>query len=68
MQNLRKLAKEELVDGFDYNSLRDVNFCEPCSEGKLQRRKFPTDGGKRSGELLGLVHNDVRGKMNAKSF
>ena len=68
VQNLQKLAKEELVDGFDYNSLRDVNFCEPCLEGKHQRRKFPTDGGKRSGELLGLVHSDVCGKMNAKSL
>ena len=68
VQNLRKLAKEELVDGFDYNSLRDVNFCEPCLEGKHQRRKFPTDGSKRSGELLGLVHSDVCGKMNAKSL
>ena len=68
VQNLRKLAKEELVDGFDYNSLRDVNFCEPCLEGKHQRRKFPTDGGKWSGELLGLVHSDVCGKMNAKSL
>ena len=68
VQNLRKLAKEDLVDGFDYNSLRDVNFCEPCLEGKHQRRKFPTNGGKWSGELLGLVHSDVCGKMNAKSL
>ena len=62
------MAKEELVDGFDHNSLQDVNFCEPCLEGKHQRRKFSTDGGKRSGELLGLVHSDVCGKMNAKSL
>ena len=68
VQNLRKLAKEELVDGFDYNSLRDVSFCEPCLEEKHQRRKFPTDRGKRSGELLGLIHSDVCGKMNAKSL
>jgi len=59
---------EELVDGFDYNSLRDVDFCEPCLEGKLQRRIFSTAGGKRSAELLELVHSDVCGKMNAKSL
>ena len=41
---------------------------EPCLEGKHQRRKFPTDGGKQSGELLGLIHSDVCGKMNAKSL
>ena len=68
MQNLRKLAKEELVDGFDYNLLRIGFFCEPCLKGKHQRRNFPTDGGKRSGDLLGLVHSDVCGKMNAKSL
>jgi len=59
---------EELVDGFDYNLLRDVNFCEPCLEGKHQRRKFITVGGKGADELLGLVHSQVRGKMNAKSL
>jgi len=37
-------------------------------EGKHQRRKFPTVGGKGADELLGLVHSDVRGKMNAKSL
>jgi len=39
VQNLRKVVKEELVDGFDYNSLRDV------------ARKFPTLGGKGADEL-----------------
>ena len=68
MQNLRKLAKEELVDGFDSNLLRDGDFCEPFLKGKHQRRNFPTDGGKRSGDLLGLVHSDVCGKMNVKSL
>lgn len=58
----------ELVDRFDYNSLRDVNFCEPSLEGKHYRRKFSTDGGKWSDEHLGLVHSDVCGKMNAKSL
>ena len=57
VQNLRKLAKEELVDGFDYNSLQDVKFRKPCLEGKHQRRKFPINGGKLSDELLGLVHS-----------
>lgn len=68
VQNLQKLAKEELVDGFDYNSLQAINFCEPCLEGKQHRRKFPTGGGRRSDEPLGLVHSDLCGKMNAKSL
>lgn len=62
------MAKEELVDGFDYNSLQAINFCEPCLEGKQHRRKFPTGGGRRSDEPLGLVHSDLCGKMNAKSL
>ena len=32
VQNLEKLAKEELVDSFDYNSLQAINICEPCLE------------------------------------
>lgn len=28
LQNLQKLAKEELVDGFDYNVSREISFCE----------------------------------------
>ena len=66
-ENLQKLAKEELVDSFDFNSLQNINFCEPCLEGKHHRRKFP-DGcrNRRSDEPLGLIHSDVCGKMNAK--
>ena len=41
---------------------------KPEGDQRHQRRKFPTDGGKQSGELLGLVHSDLCGKMNAKSL
>ena len=68
VQNLQKLAQEELVDGFDFNSLRALNFCEPCLEGKKHRRKFPNDRHRWSDEPLGLVHSDVCGKMTAKSL
>ena len=37
-------------------------------EGKHHRHQFPTKGGKRSEEPLGLVHSDVCGTMNAKSL
>ena len=68
VRNLQKLAKEELVDGFDYNVSREIDFCESCVEGKHHRKTFPVDGGKRSDEPLGLVHSDVCGKMNSKSL
>ena len=64
VQNLQTWAKEELVDGFDFNSPQTINFCEPCMEGKQQRRKFPDRKG--SDGPLDLVHSDVCGTMNAK--
>ena len=37
-------------------------------EGKHHRRHFPTIGGKRSVEPLGLVHSDVCGKISTESL
>ena len=68
VRNLQKLAKEKLVDDFDFNASRETTFCESCVEGKHHRSRFPVDGGKRSSEPLGFVHSDVCGKMNATSL
>lgn len=68
VRNLQKLAKGKLVDGFDYDASKEINFCEACAEGKHHRCQFPTSGGRRSEELLGLVHSDVCGKMSAQSL
>ena len=68
VRNLQKLAKEILIDAFDFNASRETSFCESCVELKHYRSRFLVDGGKRSSELLGLVHSDVCGKMNAKSL
>ena len=67
-RNLQKLAKDKLVDGFDYDVSKKIGFCESCAEGKHHRSQFPTNGCKRSEEPLGLVHSDVCGKMNTKSL
>ena len=66
-QSLRQLATESVVNGFDYDG-SDTSFCEPCVEGKHHRSPFPTDGGRRAESSLELVHTDVCGKINAKSF
>ena len=29
--SLQKLAKQKLVDGFDFDSSRELTFCESCS-------------------------------------
>lgn len=68
MQNLRKLWRDQLVTDFDYDSSKDIGFCESCVEGKHHRSHFPTSSSKRSEELLGLVHSDVCGKMSAQSL
>lgn len=62
------LAKDKLVDGFDYDESKEIRLCEPCVEGKHRQSPFPTGGGKRSEEPLGLVHSDVCGKMSAQSL
>ena len=67
-RNLQKLAKEKLVNGFDYNSSREISFCQACIEGKLHKRKFPTTGGKRAKKPLELVHSDVCGKISTPSL
>ena len=67
VRNLQNLAKDDLVSGYDYVS-KDIGFCESFTEGKHHRSQFPADSGKRSKELLGLVHSDICGKINAKSL
>ena len=32
VRNLRKLAKDNLVNDFDYDTSKEINFCEPCTK------------------------------------
>ena len=66
LSNLQKLARKNLVKGFDFNVTRELTFCEACPQGKQHRTKFPS-GERRANELLCLVHSDVCGKMSEKS-
>ena len=66
-QNLGRLAREKLVDGFDYDITKRTKFCEPCIDGKQSRTPFPKNGS-RSGDLLGTIHSDVCGKIETKSL
>lgn len=54
MQNLKKLLRKNMVNGFDYDSSTLLDLCEPCIEGKHHHFKFPTEGGKRAKEKLEL--------------
>jgi transposase InsO family protein len=67
-KGLRRLAKEKLVNGFDYNVSNEVDFCEPCIHGKIHRSPFTTTSQKRAEEPLGLIHSDICGKINSPSL
>ena len=54
MRSLQTLSKEKLVSSFDYDSSSEISFCHACVEGKLHKSQFPTTGGRRAKELLGL--------------
>ena len=41
--NLRKLAVDEMVSGFDYDVSKRIGFCEPCVSGKHHRSPFPVN-------------------------
>ena len=56
--NLQR-ARENLVDGFDYDQSKELTFCEPCVEGKQHRSKFPSNGRRRAEGPLDLVHSDL---------
>ena len=55
------------LDGFDFDSQKQISFCEACTEGKHHRSPFPVGSGTRAEETLDLVHTDVCGKLSQKS-
>ena len=56
-----------MVDGFNFNSKRQISFYEACTEGKHHRSPFPAGGDTRAEGMLDLVHTDVCGKLNPRS-
>lgn len=68
VNNLRRLAKEKLVDEFDYCVSKPIDFCEPCLKGKHQRSRFPPCSERKTTKPLELVHSDVCGKLESKSL
>ena len=67
-QNLERLARDKLVEGFDYDATKKPTFCEPCIDGKQSKMPFPKTGEERSKDLLGVIHSDVCGKIETKSL
>ena len=67
-RSLQKLARDEMVKGLDFSYTKENDFCETCIEGKYKKSTFPTSGSSRATQPLGLVHSDLCGKINARSF
>ena len=67
-KNLSKLKKDGLVNGFDYDISKEIDFCESCVSGKIHRCPFPRNGRERAEEPLGLIHSDVCGKISSPSL
>ncbi|WVZ54432.1 hypothetical protein U9M48_005224 [Paspalum notatum var. saurae] len=56
--NLRKLAREELVRGLP--PLEPINkVCDACLAGKQRRASFPEQARRRATHVLDLVHGDL---------
>ena len=67
VQSLKRLANDKLVEGFNLDGKKNVEFCKACTQGKLHRCSFPTSGVTQACEPLGLVHSDLCGKIITKS-
>ena len=69
VQILLKLENDnQLVEGYDYDKSKDIDFCESYTEGKHHRSKFPVNENERAKRPLGFLHSDVSGEMKALSL
>ena len=66
--NLKNLLKNNLVTGLDFDIHDNLDFCEPCVQGKQHKTAFPKSEAKRATKLLELIHTDVCGKIEEKSL
>eukprot|EP00253_Pinus_taeda_P013028 PITA_13028 len=65
-KGLRILHGKGMVEGMSNSSL-DFEFCENCVYGKQNRVSFPS-GGKRTKQILELVHSEVFGPVKVPSL
>ena len=67
-QSLQKLVSDNLVDGLDLDSCKEMSFCEPCVFGKNHRAPFPKKSDRKTTRPLELIHTDVCCKVSTASF
>lgn len=64
--NLKRLVKENLVEGCKNVNIDAAEFCEDCVKGKMTRLKFTERT--RAKRLLEIVHSDVCGPITPTSY
>ena len=57
-----------MVNVSDFDVTKNLNFCEPCADGKHHRHSFPKYSGRKSNKLVGVVHSEVSSKIEKKSL
>src|SRR3954469_16406153 len=62
-QNLQTMVNNNSVEGLPPNLTVNLPLCENCTMNKLTRVPCPL-GGKRSNQLLQVIHTDICGPMN----
>ncbi|KAJ0094031.1 hypothetical protein Patl1_27066 [Pistacia atlantica] len=66
VKGLKLLSQKEMVFGLPKNESLDQ--CEGCIYGKQCKRPFPTGKSRRASSCLEIVHADLCGPMQTKSF
>jgi len=67
MAALRKMAREELVQGLPEKE-QDDRLCEACLTGKQKRISFPEQADYRAQQPLELVHGDLCGPITPETL
>ncbi|UYV74507.1 hypothetical protein LAZ67_11003722 [Cordylochernes scorpioides] len=65
---LKKLQRENLVNGLPKGEFKSITSCETCIRGKQTRLPFPEVSLTKSTEPLQLIHSDICGPMRTKSY
>ncbi len=55
------------MDGFQFDSKKEISYCEACTEGKLHKSPYPSASSRRAEYVLDSVHSDICGKLSPKS-
>jgi Reverse transcriptase (RNA-dependent DNA polymerase)/gag-polypeptide of LTR copia-type/Integrase core domain/GAG-pre-integrase domain/Domain of unknown function (DUF4219)/Zinc knuckle len=64
--SLKLLNQKGLVHGLP--EIDDLEFCEGCVYGKQSRKSFPKHQGRKTEEILEVIHTDLVGPMKSTSL